>query len=311
MEDKMDAVKEKFYDDLQTVTDRTPKSDTMLVLGDANAKLGKEDAYNEVSGKHTLHEISNRNREMLLELALGNNLKVMNTQFQHKKIHKETWLAPDQITLNQIDHVLINSVKKKLIEDVKTMRGPNIDSDHCLLKIIVNQKLPKIHFKGSRNRTGMWDKSNLKNPIKLQEYRRALYTKPSKQTQHHDVEKEWQKIKMVITDVINEVTQKQSKKQRSKWWDEDCQLAIRRKNEARRKWLQHGTRASNRWNHKKRNEANRMCASKKKEWINNTIRQIEKIIRGTNQGNFLASLKKSVSRTQDSHICVKMKITVL
>jgi len=49
------------------------------------------------------------------------------------------------MTLNQIDHVLITSKKKDLIEDVRTMRGPNIDSDHYLLKIIVNQKLPKIY----------------------------------------------------------------------------------------------------------------------------------------------------------------------
>jgi len=89
-EDKVDAEKEKFYEDLQTVIDRTPKSDTILVLGDVNAKLGKEDVYRGVSGKHTLHEISNRNGEMLLELALGNNLTVMSTQFQHKKIHKGT-----------------------------------------------------------------------------------------------------------------------------------------------------------------------------------------------------------------------------
>ena len=78
------------------------------------------------------------------------------------------------MTLNQTDHALIKSEKKELIEDVRTMRGPNIDSDHYLLKIIVNQKLPKIYLKKNRDCTGMGDKSNLKNPIKLQEYRRAL-----------------------------------------------------------------------------------------------------------------------------------------
>jgi hypothetical protein len=46
-----------------------------------------------------------------------------------------------------------------------------------------------------------------------------------------------------------------------------CQLAIRRKNEVRRKWLQHRMRASNEWYHRKRNEVNRMCATKKKELI--------------------------------------------
>jgi len=111
-EDKADTEKEKFYDDLKTVIDRTPNSDTPLVLGDANAKPGNEDVFNEISGKHMLHELSSRNGEMLLELALQNNLTVMSTQFQCKKIQKGTWLAPHQMTLNQIDHVLINSKKK-------------------------------------------------------------------------------------------------------------------------------------------------------------------------------------------------------
>ena len=53
----MDAEKKKSYSDLQTVLDRTSKSDTVIVLGDANSKLGKEEVYNEVSGKYTLHEL--------------------------------------------------------------------------------------------------------------------------------------------------------------------------------------------------------------------------------------------------------------
>ena len=118
-EDKADIEKEKFYDDLQIAVDRTPKSNTILVLVDANTKLGKEDTYKEVSGKHMLHKFSNRNGEMLLEFAIGNNLTVMSTQFQHRRIHKGTWLAPDHMTLNQIDHVLINSKKKDLTEDAE------------------------------------------------------------------------------------------------------------------------------------------------------------------------------------------------
>ena len=45
MEDKKEAEKEKFYDDLQTIIERTSKNDTVIGLGDANAKLGKEDVY--------------------------------------------------------------------------------------------------------------------------------------------------------------------------------------------------------------------------------------------------------------------------
>ena len=95
------------------------------------------------------------------------------------------------------------------------MTGPNIDSDHYLLKIIVNQKLPKIYYKKNRDLTGRWDESNLKNLIKLQECRRALYTKLSKQKQQRGVEQEWEQIKSAITEAANEVIQTQSKKQRN------------------------------------------------------------------------------------------------
>ena len=62
-----------------------------------------------------LHELSNRNWEMLLELALGNNLTVMSNQFQHKNIHEGTWLAPDQMTLNQIDQFFLLAVNQYMI----------------------------------------------------------------------------------------------------------------------------------------------------------------------------------------------------
>jgi hypothetical protein len=41
-EDKADTEKEMFCDGLQTAINRTPKSYTILVLGDANAKLRRK-----------------------------------------------------------------------------------------------------------------------------------------------------------------------------------------------------------------------------------------------------------------------------
>ena len=79
---------------------------------------------------------------------------------------------------------------------------------------------------------------------------------------------------------------------RYKRGDQDCQLAITRKNEARRKWLQHKIRASCELYHKKRNEANRMCAQKKKEWINETIRQIEENYKQNERRKFFSEIKK-------------------
>jgi len=212
---------------------------------------------------------------MLLEFAIGNNLTVMSTHFQHKKIHKGTWLAPDQMTVNQTDHVLINSKKKELIEDVRSMRGPNIDSDHYLLKIIISQNLPKIYTKRNNIQPTVWNKANLKNPSILLNYRKALYTKLDNQPQLCELEHEWNQIQMAIIEAAQETNQTQIRNiPKSKWWDADCQQAIRGKNGARKIWLQHRTRASEIRYHKERNIANRIWAMKKKEWLNR-IRQIE------------------------------------
>jgi hypothetical protein len=106
-----------------------------------NAKIGREDIYRPVSGIHILHNISNRNGEPICEYALVNNTSVMSTKFQHKRIHKGTWIAPDALILNQIDPVVVNKNKSNVIQDAKATRGLNCDSNHFLVKIIVKQKL--------------------------------------------------------------------------------------------------------------------------------------------------------------------------
>ena len=44
-EEKTDEEKEKFYEDLQTIHNKIPKHDIVIILGDMNAKIGKEDVY--------------------------------------------------------------------------------------------------------------------------------------------------------------------------------------------------------------------------------------------------------------------------
>jgi exonuclease III len=87
-EEKRVETKEQFYNDLQSIVDKVPKSDLTIILGDVNAKLGKEPAYKNITCKCTLHEETNRNGELLCNFAAANNMTVMSTQFQHKQIHK-------------------------------------------------------------------------------------------------------------------------------------------------------------------------------------------------------------------------------
>jgi hypothetical protein len=45
----------------------------------------------------------------LIDFAVSKNMVISSVRFPHKDIYKETWISPDGLTKNQIDHVLIDA----------------------------------------------------------------------------------------------------------------------------------------------------------------------------------------------------------
>jgi len=192
-----------------------------------NAKIGKEDVYQNVAGKHTLHEITNRNGEWVCEYAISNNMKIISTYYQHKRIHKGTWTSPDGNTLNQIGHVILDANKKGGVEDVRTMRGLNCDSDHFLVKSIIKQKLIGTQMKTIKQRK--WNQTNLQDHAMLKQYRTWLHNRLRGKEVQQDIEGEWTQIKEAIIESANEVIQTQTTSSRNEWWDESCKLIMSQK----------------------------------------------------------------------------------
>ena len=61
-------------------------------------------------GKHSFHRASNDNGTRLVHLAAALNMVVATTHFDHKNVHKGTWISPDSKTINQNDlstHVIL------------------------------------------------------------------------------------------------------------------------------------------------------------------------------------------------------------
>jgi endonuclease/exonuclease/phosphatase family metal-dependent hydrolase len=91
-EDKDDDIKDSFYKELEQVFDQFTTYHMKILLGDFNAKVGREDIFKPIIGNESLHETSN----------------CKSTTFPHHEVHKHTWTSPDGVTHNQIDHVLID-----------------------------------------------------------------------------------------------------------------------------------------------------------------------------------------------------------
>jgi hypothetical protein len=58
----------------------------LMIMGDFNAKVGREECRHKVSGKYSLHEHSNVNGSFLVQFAIRNNLSIKST-FPHKTVY--------------------------------------------------------------------------------------------------------------------------------------------------------------------------------------------------------------------------------
>jgi hypothetical protein len=107
-EDKNNAVKGSFYEKLECTFNKFPKYHMKILLGDINAKVGREGIFKPTTGNESLHEISIDNGVRVVNFTTYKNLIVKSTMFSHSNIHKFTWTSPDVKIHNQIDHILID-----------------------------------------------------------------------------------------------------------------------------------------------------------------------------------------------------------
>ena len=75
------------------------------------------------------------------QFVISKGLNVRSPSFPHKDIHKDTWYSEESRTANYIDHVLISNKFRNAITGIRALRGPDIGSDHNLLKINFKVKL--------------------------------------------------------------------------------------------------------------------------------------------------------------------------
>ncbi|XP_062566274.1 craniofacial development protein 2-like [Saccostrea cucullata] len=134
-----EADKDTFYQQLQREISKVPKHDILMVMGDANAKVGKlNEGWERVIGQEGIRTM-NENSTRLAEMCALNNLIIRGTLFKHLDIHKFTWESPTGRDRNQIGHVMVNGRYKKSVCDVRVMLGAN--SDHHLVLAKVKMKL--------------------------------------------------------------------------------------------------------------------------------------------------------------------------
>ena len=206
--DSSEEIKQDFYHQLQTVLDKCPHRDITIMMGDFNAKIGNDNTgYEEVMGKHGIGQMS-ENGEKFLDICALNKLIVGGSIYPHKRIHKATWVSPDHVTENQIDHVCINKKFRRSLQDVRVKRGADVASDHHLLTAQLKLKLKK-NWMESASKRQRYDVRRMRDTEIRDTFRLTLSNKfqvlQELMEEEDTIERQWKNTRDMLTVTCEEV----------------------------------------------------------------------------------------------------------
>jgi len=223
-----------------------PYTDVTIVMGDFNAKVGKEPFTTPSAGKMGLHDTSDSNGLRLLNLAAAHNLKIGGTLFKHKLIHLGTWRSTDGRTVNQIDHILISGKFGSSLMDVRVKRGANAESDHYLVVGKLHQRIANNKETRRRHDHGpSYSVDKLYSKEIRGKYAKVVSAQLKENTNEpttveediDDVENKWQNCLRAISKAGHEVLGDKPRVEKKPCFNEECERITRIKNTLYRRTL--------------------------------------------------------------------------
>ena len=144
---KSDAAKSTFYSTLNKAKkylDESPKF-KLVTLGDFNSTISSESkdsgAWDQVLGHNNSDRVkTNNNGERLLMWCLKNKIKLVNTMFRSKRIHRETWLNSITKKWKRVDYIGTTSWLLQFVRSCRVFIGPSalFKTDQQLLVMEIN-----------------------------------------------------------------------------------------------------------------------------------------------------------------------------
>ncbi|XP_071502561.1 craniofacial development protein 2-like [Diadema antillarum] len=208
---------DEFYDQLQTVVNKTNKNDLLIVMGDLNAKVGSDRTnWENVLGNYGYGSQNGRG-EKLLNFCAANNLSVTNTMFKQRKQNRQwTWESPDQKTHNMIDYILINEKYKHCVTNARSFPSADVGSDHQL--VLANLRL-KFKINKKINYPKHYDVFRLKDPQVRANYEVEIGGRfaPLLDMPDTDTQTVWEEVKTAFAETSEKILGNRKAKKSKPW----------------------------------------------------------------------------------------------
>ena len=267
---------DEFYENLQGMIQNVPNRELLIIMGDFNAKVGKDwETWKGAMGKFGYGE-ENERGEKLLNFCTNNNLRIMNTAFYQKKdSRKWTWESPDGRTKNRIDYIIVNNRWKSSVTTCRTHSGPDVASDHKLVMAGIRIKLKTAR---KQEKIKRFDVDKLEEPETKQRYKEELIRRWKQNTEKEDgcgdtVEGTWKEIREIYTETAQQVLGYREIRKRKPWITQEVLKLSDQRKELRR------TKMENEVNRKRYNKLTREIKKKakrcKEQWIEEKCAEVE------------------------------------
>ena len=134
-------VKDRFYDDLDSIICATPRTDKFILLGDFNSRVGSDPQTREgVMGSKSVGEC-NSNGLLLLGKCAEHYLLITNTVFNLPNRNKTSWMHPQSRHWHLIDYVIVRRTDRQDVRVSKTMCGADCWTYHRLVVSKLNLRI--------------------------------------------------------------------------------------------------------------------------------------------------------------------------
>jgi len=197
-EEAHDEDKDLFFDQLESAINCVPRHDQLILLNEFNVVTDTDRAgFEQVVGNHRSGSL-NDNKLRLLTFCAAHGLSILGSWFQHRNLHRFTWISNDHRTRKKIDHIITRD--RTAFISCRVYRGAECPANTNHRLLIAKMKLwwwPAVH---SSNQPTKYDTLRLiKDDDLAQRYSVDISNKfQALSSTEEDVESQWAAISSAI-----------------------------------------------------------------------------------------------------------------
>lgn len=211
--------KEVFYSHLDTLLSQVPRSNKIILLGDFNARIGRDHlVWDKVIGKDGTGK-TNSNGEMLLTKCAEHKLTITNTLFRQKDRKKTSWRHPRSGHWHLIDYIVVRQADAIDVQLTRAVESSDACwTDHRLIMSLMSFKIQPKKRRTEKKIT-KYNTNKLNQPESKAQFQKALAER-IKNIPNGSTDNIWNEMREMIIQTCDSELGKQERRNED-WFDDN------------------------------------------------------------------------------------------